>query len=129
MSSTEQKQDQDYNQEQNQEQRIVITANERCDRLRRQRDRATATIADLIDQIDELQDRVRRGDIAKKSEASGALNELKYWLRAARETEMELEAIIRKEEGIGDAYGLDLECARIAVRCRLDSLRTCCGEG
>lgn len=129
MSSTEQKQDQDYNQEQSQEQRIVITANERCDRLRRQRDRATATIADLIDQIDELQDRVRRGDIAKKSEASGALNELKYWLRAARETEMELEAIIRKEEGIGDAYGLDLECARIAVRCRLDSLRTCCGEG
>lgn len=111
------------------EQRIVITANERCERLRRQRDRATVTIAELIDQIDELQGRVRRGDIAKKSEASGALNELKYWLRAARETELELEAIIRKEEGIGDAYGLDLEQARLAIGCRLDSLRTCCREG
>ena len=112
-----------------QEQRIVITANERCERLRRQRDRATATIAELIDQIDELQSRVSRGDIAKKSEASGALNELKYWLRAARETELELEAIIRKDEGIGDAYGLDLEAARFAVGCRLDSLRACCQEG
>lgn len=111
------------------EQRIVITANERCERLRKQRDRATATIENLIDQIGELQDNARKGELAKKSEASGALNELKYWLRAARETEMELEAIIRKEEGIGDAYGLDLECARSAIRCRLDSLRTCCGEG
>ena len=108
---------------------IVIIANERCDRLRKQRERATATIADLLDQIEETQDRIRRGDIDKKSEASKVLGELKYWLRAARETELELEAIIRKEEGIGDAYGLDLEHARSAIGCRLDSLRACCAEG
>ncbi|GGF52900.1 hypothetical protein SAMN05216376_102241 [Mameliella alba] len=120
MSSAEQKQE---------EPRIVIIASERCERLRRQRDRATATIAELVDQIGELQDRAKRGDIAKKSEASSALGELRYWLRAARETELELEEIIRKEEGISDVYGLDLEAARLAVGCRLDSLRACCIEG
>ncbi|MBV7393586.1 hypothetical protein [Mameliella sediminis] len=120
MSSAEQK---------TEEQRILIIANERCERLRRQRDRATETIAELVDQIGELQDRAKKGDIAKKSEASGALGELRYWLRAARETELELEEIIRKEEGICDVYGVDLEAARLAIGCRLDSLRACCAEG
>lgn len=107
---------------------IVIVPNIRSNRLRRQRDRATATIASLLDQIEEAEDRIKRGDIDKKTEAGRLLGDLKYWLRAARETEMELEAIIRKEEGIGDAYGLDLENARIAIGCRLDSLRACCRE-
>ncbi len=116
-------------QQQEEQNRIVIIANERCDRLRRQRDRATATIADLLDQIEEAQDRIRRGEVDKKSEAGKVLGELKYWLRAARETELELEAIIRKEEGIGEAYGLDLDAARSQIGCRLDSLRACCREG
>lgn len=120
MSSAEQKSDQEP---------IILTAGSRCERLQKQRDRATATITDLLDQIEEAQDRIRRGDIDRKSEAAKVLGELKYWLRAARETELELEAIIRKEEGIVDAYAIDLEAARLAVGCRLDSLRACCAEG
>jgi hypothetical protein len=120
MSSAEQKAE---------DQPIVIIANERCLRLRKQRERATATIEDLLDQIEETLRKIRIGEIDKKSEGTKVLGELKYWLRAARETELELEAIIRKEEGIGDAYGLDLEQARSAIGCRLDSLRACCREG
>lgn len=108
---------------------IVIIANARCERLQKQRERATDTITDLLDMIGEVHDRIKNGEMETRSETAKVLNELKYWLRAARETELELEAIIRKEEGIVDAYGIDLDAARLAVGCRLDSLRACCAEG
>ncbi len=114
---------------QTEDQTIVLTANARCDRLQKQRERATQTITDLLDLIGEVHDRIKKGDMETRSETAKVLGELKYWLRAARETELELEAIIRKEEGIVDTYGLDLEAARFAVGCRLDRLRACCAEG
>lgn len=108
---------------------IVLTANARCERLQKQRERATQTITDLLDLIGEVHDRIKQGDMETNAQTAKVLGELKYWLRAARETELELEAIIRKDEGIVDTYGLDLEAARFAVGCRLDRLRACCAEG
>ncbi|MCT4557406.1 MAG: hypothetical protein N4A61_05030 [Pelagimonas sp.] len=108
---------------------VLITAQCEADRLTEQREEIAQTLAELVADIRTIQKDLRQGEVDRKSETGKLLGELRYWLRAARETEAELEIIRRKEAGIGDAYGIDLRAAELAVRCRLDSLRACCDTG
>lgn len=108
---------------------VLITAQIQAARLEAQREEISQTLADLVADVRALQSQLRQGEIEKKTETSKLLNDLRYWLKAARETEAELEEIRRKESGIGDAYGLDLEAAEFAIGCRMAQLRPCCGAG
>lgn len=105
---------------------VLITVSTQTDRLETQREMIAQTLSDLMEAVQETTRDVRAGDFGNKVERAKALNDLKYWLKAARETELELEAIKRKQLGIDDAYGLDLEAADDAIGCRLAMLRPCC---
>lgn len=96
-------------------------------RLEAQRDEIAQTLKDLVADIRDLAEKVRDGGV-KKAELGTSLSDLRYWLKAARETELELDEIKRKTTGIVGSYGLDLEAARFEVRCRLDRLRACRGS-
>lgn len=97
-------------------------------RLEAQRDEIAQTLDELAADIRDLQGKIRRGE-AKKAEGGSVLSDLRYWLKALRETEAELETIRKRESGLAGAWGLDLDAADAEVRCRLARIRACCGEG
>lgn len=97
-------------------------------RLEAQREEIAQTLNELAGDVRDLQEKIRSGE-AKKQEVGAALADLRYWLKALRETEAELETIRRRDSGIIGGWGLDLEAAGDEVRCRLARLATCCGEG
>jgi predicted RNase H-like nuclease (RuvC/YqgF family) len=105
----------------------LIRASSRLSRLEDEREAIAETLADLRGQVAALSRRLREGDTGKTTEDGKLLADIRYWLRAARETEAEIDEIRRRDTGIVGGYGLDLEQACVAVRCRLDSLRSCCG--
>lgn len=92
-------------------------------RLEAQRDEIAQTLEELTADIRELQERIRGSERVKKTDVGTALSDLRYWLKAARETEAELDAIRRKQNGIEGDWGLDLEAAYHEVSCRLDRIR------
>ena len=106
---------------------ILITAKAELERLENNRAEIAETLEHLKQDISDLREQLRSGEVGKGSDASKALNELRYWLRAARETELELETLRRKDAGIAGEYGIDLEEARSEIWCRLDRLRRCHG--
>lgn len=104
---------------------VLIRARAEIERLKQQRDEIAATLNDLTTELHELRARVREGDPDRKGDSGKVLGDVKYWLRAARETECEIEAIRRKESEITGEYGLDLDAARHEIGCRLARLRPC----
>lgn len=106
---------------------VLLTAEQQIDRLEEKRAEIEETLRDLTEDIRDIQARLRSGEVDRKSEASKPLSELKYWLKAIRETEAEIDAIRRKDLAITDAYGLDLDAARFEIGCRLARIRPCCG--
>lgn len=111
------------------ERRVLLTAEAETRRLEEQRAEIEATLDDLRDDIRAIQARLRSGEVDRRAEAAKPLSELKYWLRAIRETEAEIDAIRRRDLSISESYGLDLEAARAEIGCRLARLRPCCGAG
>ncbi len=111
------------------EDKTLIRAQSRLDRLEQDRDDISQTLSGLGQQLRTLSSRLQKGDTAKNGEDKALLADIRYWLKAARDTELEIEDLRRRDAGITGEYGLDLEQACFAVRCRLDSLRTCCREG
>jgi predicted nucleic acid-binding Zn-ribbon protein len=111
------------------ERRVLLTAEAETRRLEEQRAEIEETLCDLRDDIRAIQARLRSGTVDRKTEAAKPLSELKYWLKAIRETEAEIDAIRRRELAIAGPYGLDLEAARDEIGCRLARLRPCCGAG
>lgn len=109
------------------EQPIVITLGSELERLNKDRENIAATLLELIEDLEVLKEELRSERRAGKSTEGGKLlTEVRYWLKQARETEKEIDAIRRKDSGIAGDYGLDLEQARVEIGCRLDSLRACC---
>ncbi|WP_058861062.1 hypothetical protein [Pseudoponticoccus marisrubri] len=106
---------------------VLVTAADEAGRLEAQRAEIEQTLGELVRDIREIQSRLRQGTFESRTETGKLLGDLRYWLRAARDTEAELEAIRRKQAGIGDGYGLDLDAAERAIGCRLHRIRTCCG--
>ena len=114
-------------QEQTNEDRALIRAQGRLERLETERDLIALTLGDLGSQLRDLHAKVRAGEVSGAAENKKLLAHICYWLWAVRETETEIEELRRREAGIVGDYGLDLEQACAQVRCRLDSLRACCG--
>ncbi|MBS0124236.1 hypothetical protein [Thetidibacter halocola] len=115
--------------EEQNEDRTLIRASSRLRRLESERDDIAEMLATIREDIRDLRTRIRQGEVSRSAEDAKLMADIRYWLRASRETEAEIEDIRRKEEGIVGEYGLDLEQACVAVRCQLDSLRACCGAG
>ncbi len=108
---------------------VLIRAKDDVQRLEDQREEIAQELDDLTTEIRELRTRIRNGDPERKGESGKLLGDVKYWLKAARETECEIDAIRRKESEITGDYGLDLEAARHEIGCRLARLRPCDGAG
>lgn len=98
-------------------------------RLNAERETITQVLKDLREDLEATTARLRDGETVKAPEVKGLLTDMRYWLRALRETEAELDTIIRNEAGITGSYGLDLEIAGAEIGCRLARLRECCREG
>ena len=94
-------------------------------RLEAQRQEIAQTLNDLGADIRDLLGKLRKGEV-RKQEVGTTLADLRYWLKALRETETELETLKRKESGISESYGLDLEAAAAEIRCRMARLSECC---
>ncbi|MGR3496827.1 hypothetical protein [Citreimonas sp.] len=109
------------------EDKTLIRADSRLTKLEEEREAIAETLTDLREQVAMLSRKLRAGDYAKSTDDGKLLADIRYWLRAARETEAEIDDLRRRDNGIVGEYGLDLDQACVAVRCRLDSLRTCCG--
>lgn len=108
---------------------VLITAEIERDRLEAQRNDIADTLAGLAADLRRLQNKLRHGEARKSGEDGKLLSELRYWLKAARDAEAELEDFRRKETGLVGAYALDLDAARHEIGCRLARIRTCCGAG
>ncbi|MFW2587562.1 hypothetical protein [Sagittula sp. SSi028] len=96
-------------------------------RLEAQREEIAQTLSELAGDVRALQGKIRSGE-AKKGDVGAALADLRYWLKALRETEAELDAIRQRESGVIGGWGLDLDAAGDEVRCRLARLAECCGQ-
>lgn len=108
---------------------VLITTQSVSEQLLQQRDEISQVLRELTEDVRDMQARLRCGEVDKKTDASRLLGDLRYWLKAARETEIEIEALRRKDSGIHDIYGLDLQAAELEIGCRLDRLRACCCAG
>ena len=108
---------------------VLILVRDETARLEEQRDEIAETLRELSQELRDLRARVREGDLKDSQEAGKLLGHLRYWLKAANETEAQLAEQRRKRAGISGAYGLDLDRARVDIGCRLDRIRRCCGEG
>ncbi|MFW2543518.1 hypothetical protein ACN2XU_12805 [Primorskyibacter sp. 2E107] len=107
---------------------VLITLKSDLERLERDRDTIAATLLELIEDLEALKNELRAERRAGKSAEGGKLlAEVRYWLKQARETEKEIDAIRRKDSSLAGDWGLDLDAAGDAIGCRLDSLRSCCG--
>ena len=83
----------------------------------------------FIQQIEDLEQQVRAGNHADKTQARDLFLNLKTWIRWANEAER-IRAESQKVTS-GNQFGteLDLTAARVGIGCRLDRLRRCCREG
>lgn len=108
---------------------VLITAKTGAERLEEQREAIAQELEEMVGEIRSLRQKLKAGEARKSGEDGKLLGELRYWLRAGRETEAEIEAIRRKDAGIVDEYGLDLDAAVAAIGCRLARVRACCCEG
>ena len=108
---------------------VLIRAKDDIQRLEEQREEIAQELDDLTVEIRALRARIRNGDPERKGESGKLLGDVKYWLKAARETECEIDAIRRKESEITGEYGLDLDAAHYEIGCRLARIRPCCSEG
>ncbi|MDG1458495.1 MAG: hypothetical protein P8Q92_11555 [Pseudoprimorskyibacter sp.] len=106
----------------------LIKIEERASALEDECQKIAQMLADMVEDLEELRKRARTGEATKK-DGNAVLSELRYWLRAARETEKELDQINRQNSGVAGDYGLDLDIARVEIGCRLARIRTCCDAG
>lgn len=107
----------------------LINPDARLAKLETDRAHIALTLESMRAQLMDLDRKVQAGEVGTPTEAGKLLNDIRYWLRAARETEAELETVTRQREGITQSYGLDLDRARSEVGCRLARLRACCRAG
>ncbi|MBP0481004.1 hypothetical protein [Sagittula salina] len=97
-------------------------------RLEAQREEIAQTLEDLTADIRDLHGKIRGEERVKKTDVGTALADLRYWLKAARETEVELDVIRRREREIEGHWGLDLGAAYDEVCRRLDCIRAIVDE-
>lgn len=107
----------------------LISPEIRLSELETTRAHIADTLKSITFQIVQLRTRAEAGNVGQTKEVGQLLSDTRYWLRAARETEAEIEHVEKQRAGIVHDYGLDLETARSEVGCRLARLRRCCGEG
>ncbi len=102
---------------------VLILIQDETARLEEQREEIAETLRELSHELRDLRGRVREGDLRDSQEAGKILGHLRYWLKAANETEAQLAEQRRKRAGISGVYGLDLDRARADIGSRLDRVR------
>ncbi|UMA63734.1 hypothetical protein LVO79_11900 [Roseivivax marinus] len=104
----------------------LITIEDRMSELEADRDAIAETLRGIRSELHDLRARVEAGEFGSPTEAGKLLGDVRYWLKAARETETEIQKVHKARAGIAHDYGLDLEKARADIRCRLHRIRACC---
>ncbi|MFZ5964699.1 hypothetical protein ACOXXX_17285 [Thalassococcus sp. BH17M4-6] len=107
----------------------LIKPEDRLEVLEREREHIAATLKTMKAQLFLLNDRLAQDDLSDPAGTGKLLQDLRYWLKAVRETEAELENVARERAGITSGYGLDLASARTEIGCRLARLKACCRTG
>ena len=105
---------------------ILITPEKSDQRLEKQISRIEASLESFLAEIEDLQLKVRAGEVDNVNEARKLFSDLRTWLKLAHETEMLSAQSRKKDQGIAYDYGLDLAEARSQIGCRLARLRRCC---
>ena len=103
----------------------LITFKDRLDELERDREEIAATLQSIREELRDLRERIDAGELGDRADGAKLLADVRYWLRAARETESEIKDVRKREAGIAYDYAIDLDEARAEVRCRLNRLRKC----
>ena len=103
----------------------IITLDDRLSELETERDAIGKVLKRIKREINRLAEQIETGEVTDKSEAQKILAEARYWLKAVRETETEIEKLKKERAGIAHGYGVDLEAARTEVGCRLHRLAQC----
>ncbi len=80
-------------------------------------------LADLREDLELLQDRIRAGDFEDLKTSTRAISDIRQWLRIALEAENNLEQRNKRSKGIVHDYAIDFDAARASIGCRLDRLR------
>ena len=114
---------------QNDNDTVLITAQTESDRMTSNREEIATELAYLRQFLQDLRARLETGETGTARGEGKLSAEIRYWIKAARDAENELNELRRQECGISDVYGLDLDAARHAIGCRMARLRPCCGAG
>ncbi|ETX28279.1 hypothetical protein [Roseivivax isoporae] len=106
----------------------LITPQDRMAELEADRNAIAEIVRTIRIELTQLRARAVNGELGNPTEAVKVLADVKFWLRAARETELELQKMNKERAGIAHDYAIDLDRARADLRCRLDRLRSCCKQ-
>lgn len=106
---------------------VLITITSELERLEQEREEIAAMLAGFKEDLFAMQRVLNEEKRAGGGDGAKTLTEIQYWIKQAKETEKEIEAIRRKDCAIVEGYGLDLEQAGLEIGCRLAGLRACCG--
>jgi hypothetical protein len=88
------------------------------------------SIKDLRLEIEDLKDRVRRGEGLEKTQSSRTVASATTLLKTCQEVENRLVECRSRSAGIAKGgYALDLERARAEIGCKLDRLRCTARSG
>ena len=78
----------------------------------------------------EYRDRLSAGEVAGVSEVKASLRQVSELIRLVLILESRIDEQRKADAGIAQGgYALDLDAARVEIRCRLDRLRRCGHEG
>lgn len=108
---------------------MILNTSEEVSRLSEEFRRLKDQLSGFSHDLDELQSKIRSGEIEKGSDARRFLTELRTWVRIAQEAEAACAEHQKEQRGYTGPYGLDLEAARSQIGCRMARLRRCCREG
>lgn len=108
---------------------ILITPDEEPTGLASSIGAVETQLADMRAEMEEIYDRIKRGDLGALKDATKATEEIRKWLKIALEAEVQLEKRKSRDGGIARDFAIDFDAARAAVRGRLDRLRGAGGGG
>ncbi|MEL6808456.1 MAG: hypothetical protein AAFO97_11800 [Pseudomonadota bacterium] len=86
------------------------------------------SLRDLRREFEALKERVEAGEDVKTTEFNAPKSRLSDVVASCQKLETTLAEVRKKRSGIAQGgYALDLDAARVEVRCALGRLRTCAG--
>ncbi|MEM8773451.1 MAG: hypothetical protein AAGF53_00375 [Pseudomonadota bacterium] len=101
----------------------LITPSQRPSGLTTSIDSLERQLADMRRELERMYARIKDGDFGELKNASKATTEIRQWLKIAIEAEAQLATRQKRDLGITNAYGLDLNQAIEEIDERMVAIR------